>query len=195
MERLRSTTNWLLLLLAVIAFFLVWGLKEKFKGITNVTKLLPRHPTKRFSRRELSEIHEVVIHHTATDSKATKIRTIADYHVNPGNHICEDGCPGIAYHFMITHKGDIYQVNDLESVSYQCGGCNSDTVGVCLIGNYDEETPSKKVLDAAVKAVKYINKKVGRSLVISGHYHHKNTSCPGDNTDLNYIQKMVYPSA
>lgn len=184
-------------LLAIVVVFSVlwWLVSRSSKKIVNITHILPRHPFKRYARRELSQIKEIVIHHSATDSKTTKIRTIAEYHATPGNHICNDGCPGIAYHFCINHRGDIYQVNDLKSITYQCGGCNSDTVGICLIGNYDEETPGERVLKSAAKTIKHINRKVGNNLTISGHYHHKNTSCPGDNTDLNKIVKMVYPLA
>ncbi|KAA3622134.1 MAG: N-acetylmuramoyl-L-alanine amidase, partial [Bacteroidetes bacterium] len=162
-------------------------------GIINITKLLPRHSTKRFGRRSLEDITEVVIHHTATDSASTTIDSIARYHVEPGNHICDDGCPGISYHFMIKPSGAIYQVNDLETISYQCGGCNSYTIGICLIGNFNEEVPAEKALKAVAKTIRHVNRKLGRSLTISAHYHHKSTSCPGDNTDVDRIIEMVYP--
>lgn len=163
--------------------------------ITNITRLLPKHPTRRFSKRDLSEIEAVVIHHTATDSRSTRIINIAKYHIEPGNHICEEGCPGISYHFMITHKGEIYQVNELETISYQCGGCNTSTVGICLIGDFDSETPTEKAIKAVAKTIKYVNRKVGRNLAITAHYDYANKSCPGNNTNMDRIIEMVYPMA
>lgn len=164
-------------------------------GIRNITGLLPRHPTKRFDKRSLTVITEAVIHHTATDSRSTTIESIARYHVEPGNHICADGCPGISYHFMIKPNGAIYQVNDLETISYQCGGCNTYTIGICLIGNFNEEIPTEKALKAAAKTIRYVNRRLGRSLAISAHKDHKSTSCPGDNTNVDKIIEMVYPVA
>ena len=164
-------------------------------GIKNITKFLPKHPTKQFDKRSLTVITEAVVHHTGTDSKSTTIESIAKYHVEPGNHICDDGCPGISYHFMIKPNGTIYQVNELETVSYQCGGCNYNTIGICLIGNFNEEVPTEKALKAVAKTIKYVNRRLGRSLAISAHYDHKSTSCPGDNTNMDKIIEMVYPMA
>lgn len=164
-------------------------------GIRNITRSLPKHPTKRFDQRSLSVISEAVIHHTATDSRSTTIKSIATYHVEPGNHICADGCPGISYHFMINWKGEIYQVNELETISYQCGGCNTSSIGICLIGNFNEEVPTEKALRAVAKTIKYVNRRLGRNLKISAHYDHKSTSCPGDHTNMDDIIAMVYPVA
>lgn len=181
------------ILLCFVVFLVIYD--QLGNRIRNITNRLPVHPSKRFNKRDLSDIDEIIIHHTATPSRTTKIKTIASYHVEPGNHICEEGCPGISYHFMINYKGEIYQVNDLETISYQCGGCNSTTVGVCLIGNFNTEIPSEKVLKSVARTIKHINKKVGRSLSISAHKDHKNTSCPGDNTNMGDILNLVYPLA
>lgn len=186
------------LFLAIVLVLVLWWLLSRRKRtpsgftIKDITDNLPKHPTKEFAKRSLSQIQEIVIHHTATDSVATSIESIAHYHVSPNNHICDDGCPGISYHFMINHKGEIYQTNQLETISYQCGGCNTTTIGVCLIGNFDNEIPTQKALTATHETIRYINQRLGRNLIVSGHRDHKTTSCPGTNINIDTIIQNVY---
>ncbi len=152
---------------------------------------LPVHPTRRYSRRQLAQIEEVIIHHTLGPVDQTPAE-IADYHASPGNHICADGCPGIAYHILIDQFGQAYQVNDLEAISYHVSGENTRTVGICLIGNYDNLLPSKEQYKTTGKVIKWINRRVGKNLAIGGHRDYSSKSCPGANVDVEFIRKTVY---
>ena len=85
----------------------------------------------------------------------------------------------------------MYQVNDLETISYHVSGQNTVSVGICLIGNYDELEPTPQQLKAVVKLIRHLNRKIGRRLDIAGHRDYANKSCPGWNVDVDAIRRKV----
>lgn len=165
--------------------FLLYGLFGR--GIQKITRSLPRHPTKRFPRRQLNQIQQIVVHHSAGPLTQT-IRDIARYHVGP-NHVCSSGCPGILYHFAITRNAKAYQVNDLETIAWHLAGQNTKSVGIVLIGNYDQYPATDTQLRALRKVIRAIEKKVGRQLLVTDHGMECGgcTDCPGD-----YLQEQIY---
>jgi hypothetical protein len=144
---------------------------------------LAKHPTRVYSRRLLSQIKRIVIHHSGTPVDYT-VEQIANYHVEPGNHICAEGCPEIAYHFVLDYKGTGYQVNDLEEISYHAGDYNSDSVAICLIGDYNVLTPKAIHYRRIRQLIRYVEAQVGHKLEIDGHGDLRDTTCPGHNMDL-----------
>lgn len=155
---------------------------------------LPVHASRRYERRALSQIDEIIVHHTAGPINQT-IDTIARYHVEPGNHICTEGCPGIAYHFMIDAGGTAYQVNDLEAVSFHASGHNTRSIGISMIGTFDELSPSSAQYATLIRLIRWLNKKLGRELSIHGHREFANKSCPGWAVDIDQIRADVYQTA
>jgi N-acetyl-anhydromuramyl-L-alanine amidase AmpD len=167
----------------VLLFFLLTSFRVS--KIKNITNSLPRHPDKDYAKRDLSAIDQIVIHHSATPEDTTAL-SIANYHVGP-NHISDDGIPGIAYHFLIDVKGQILQVNELTTISWHTSGQNTRSIGICLIGNFDEISPSKAHYKSLIYLIRYLRKKLG-PLEIAGHNEYANKSCPGDQIDWELIQ-------
>jgi len=102
---------------------------------------LPRHPTKKFTRRPVESILGGVIHHTAGGDD---IENTAMYHVGP-NHVSATGCPALLYTFYITGQGVIYWANDLEDVTWSQGGHgspipgtnpNANFLAICCAGDF-----------------------------------------------------------
>ncbi|PHN06163.1 peptidoglycan recognition protein family protein [Flavilitoribacter nigricans] len=147
---------------------------------------LPVHPERKFSRRSLSQIDTIVVHHTAGPVTQTPA-DIARYHTGPGNHICAEGCPGISYHFLIDRAGLVYQVNDLEAVSFHVSGANTRSVGICLIGNYSQIEPTATQLRRLRQTIRLVERKAGRQLNLTAHRDYKATDCPGDNIVLHQV--------
>ena len=172
------------LLIALVVYLLsrVFG-----HGISNITNRLPRHSQRRFPSRNLAQIEQIVVHHSGGPSEQS-IEEIARYHIGP-NHVCASGCPGILYHFAITRQGQAYQVNKLETIAWHLAGQNTKSVGVMLIGNYDEYPATAQQLKALRKVIRFIEKKVGRKLPLTDHGTQCNgcTDCPGD-----YLQEQIY---
>lgn len=92
--------------------------------------------------RPLADIRRFIIHHTATPPTTTPQR-IAEYIVNERN------LPGMTYHYCITSEGQIFRTQTAETLSTHAGNFSADSLGIALIGNFNETMPSQAQLKAA----------------------------------------------
>lgn len=141
--------------------------------INDAVPYLPTHPTKQYRSRQLEDIDTLVIHHTV-GLPFGGIVNIAYYHVRSKNW------PGIGYHYIVNVFGQVYQVNQLETVSYHASASNSHSVGIGLQGNFTHTPPPQAQLEAAQELVNHLV----NSLSIKTIQGHKDTSgsqtaCPG----------------
>jgi hypothetical protein len=169
-----------ILIVAVFALaflLLINHIKRAMGLIINITDKLPKKKGAQFRRRSLSQIRQIVVHHTAGPETQTP-KEVALYHTS-ANHICSDGCPGIAYHYMIKPNGTIYQVNELESISYHVKNNNTASIGVCFIGNYEVNEPTEEMIESFHKLKRVVEQKLGREIPIRQHKEFKATACPG----------------
>ena len=166
----------------MIAAIVIYN-RTKFK-VKNIINTLPG--SKNWAVRELSKITDITIHHAASSNNATAL-DFARYHVN------EKGWPGIGYHFVIDRSGNIFQTNDLKSVSYHNGYNNTNALGVSMVGNMELEemtaAQSKALLwlirklKRQVKSIKYL---VGHKEYVPGH-----TVCPGAYVNMDYLRNVT----
>lgn len=112
--------------------------------IIDLTDSLPRHATKSYPQRALSEITQIVIHHTATSPAVTPQR-LAEHCVR------RLGRAGIIYHFIVAANGTIYQTNRLETVSDHAFERNVESVGICFPGNFTRTIPTEAQLKAGAR--------------------------------------------
>ncbi|MDD3824715.1 MAG: N-acetylmuramoyl-L-alanine amidase [Anaerolineae bacterium] len=109
--------------------------------IQDIVDKLPVHATNRYPTRALTDVRQIVIHHTATSPTITPQR-LAEHAVHTlGN-------PGIGYHFVVAADGTIYQTNRLETASSHAYAHSQDSVGVCFPGNFTTEIPTSAQLEA-----------------------------------------------
>jgi len=94
---------------------------------------LPRHETKKFTTRNLSDIKGLVVHHTGSPN--SEVWSTARYHVGP-NHVSQSGCPGILYTFYIGRDGVIYWANDVTDVTWSQGGHGSPVANTNANNNF-----------------------------------------------------------
>ncbi len=130
--------------------------------------------------------YRMAIHHTASPDSdggdpAARMRQMQAYHIDT-NGWCD-----IGYHFVVSQSGKIYQGQSSEErLGTHVGGQNTGNIGVCLIGNFQTQTPSQTQLSAAADIVRWIgntyNIEFNRTN-IKGHREHAgaSTACPGDN--------------
>ena len=105
-------------------------------GARDIRESLFRHPRRTYSYRPLEAIRKVAVHHSLTRTGRTG--SIARYHVQT------HGWPGIGYHFVIEKDGDLMWCNDLRVKSYHLGQSNYHAVGICLLGDFQEEDLGEK---------------------------------------------------
>lgn len=145
-----------------------------------------------------TDVTHQIVHHTAGTNSSSDwpavVRSIWDYHVNT------NGWSDIGYNWLIDPNGVIYQgrgwVNgDDEVMGAHFCGTNSNTMGVSLLGNFEETSPSSYALEnlEELLAWKSDEKNIDPSAreyhsssglnlyTISGHRDGCSTLCPGEN--------------
>jgi N-acetyl-anhydromuramyl-L-alanine amidase AmpD len=143
-------------------------------AIQDLIDKLPKHSTKKYNSRALSNIRHLVIHHSAVPPSVGPQR-IAAYHVN------KQDWPGIGYHFLVGEDGSIYQGNALETVSYHAVKANPQGVGICFLGNFSETVPPPDQLEAGAHLIAWLIEGLGIALdQVKGHKEFMDTACPGE---------------
>lgn len=158
---------------------------QEFRVIDMVHRL-HRHKRKRPPIRDLSEIKNITIHHTAIGANVP-INNIAKYCVRAKDF------PRISYHAVIKPSGTIVQTSDLEMVTYHADGTrgrehvgqnNWDGIALAFAGSFMKgRRPTDAQLDAGRWYCQvYIPARV-RRLPIKAHYElpdlARPTACPG----------------
>lgn len=140
--------------------------------IKDIISNLPKHPTAQYKTRPPEIISEIIIHHSAT-KKGTPF-SFARYHIDTRDF------PGIGYHFVIPKDGTIFQTNELSKISWHCSGRNTVSVGICLIGHFDNEKPTIEQLQSLQKLITYLKEHLPTINKISGHRNYSTKTCPGE---------------
>lgn len=152
--------------------------------IVDVVDTLPRHPVLRYQTRPISQVSELVIHHTAGPGNQP-VKEIANYHINADPSRGKDEWPGIGYHFYALADGTLYQTNRLETISYHSlSPTNERGVAVCLAGTFlGNSVPTDKQLRALETVIEKVQNSVAGPLKIIAHKMapYAQTQCPGDN--------------
>lgn len=116
----------------------------------------------------------IVIHHAAMPATTTAA-DIHDLHLS-------NGWAGTGYHKVVLADGTIKEGRPDNVVGAHASGANLRSLGIVLVGNFQEEAPSDTQLNAAVKATAELMKKyrVPISKVLPHRDATKGTLCPGD---------------
>lgn len=108
-----------------------------------------------------------------------------------------NGWTGIGYHFYVRKDGTVYRGRPLYATGSHCEGFNSNSVGVCFEGNFQNETMSDKQAQAGRELIKYL-KSLYPGIDVKKHEDFNSTLCPGKNfpfTDLLIAPKTLITSA
>lgn len=152
-------------------------------GFVDVTEQLPRHPSRRYERREPGDIRHVIVHHTAGPADQP-IWEIARHHVE------ERGWPGIGYHMVIDARGQAFKTNADLTVSFHAREHNRSSIGVAMLGNFQEQEPPREQYRALLFHVWRYMRAYGISPDrVLGHREVDPTACPGARVDLDRLRR------
>lgn len=146
----------------------------------NIVNDLPRHPTKKYVTRDIKDLKYIAVHHSGTVEGTPK--SFAEYHIK------KNDWPGIGYHYVITKQGVVYKTNNITTISYHVGDYNRQSIGICLVGNFDLEKPTEEQYKALAELIKELQI---YNLEIKGHKDFANRTCPGKNFDFLYLGKLL----
>jgi len=137
----------------------------------------------------------LVIHHSLTkDYRTVSWQAIRRYHKN----VLE--WDDIGYHYGIEKVNDHIEAL-IGRPTYQDGahtrGYNHNTIGICIVGNWDKDQPTNRILTYAIKRVvvpilltkpdplEHVAKVVGHN------YFNPAKSCPGQLFDMNDFRERI----
>ena len=114
---------------------------------------------------------------------------------------------GLAYHFVIGNgsssgNGEI-EIGNRWTQQINGGHCASDylnniALGICLVGDFNRDKPTKEQFDALDELITYLRARVGKiqgkAAVVKGHkeINPKPTDCPGDRFDLGWLRQRFH---
>ena len=141
----------------------------------------------------------IVIHHTVTPQ--TQELSKAALSINASHK--QRGFPKsslgfyIGYHYLIAYDGNYAQYRRTDEVGSHCSAqnMNSKSIGVSLLGNFQNDKLEGKQLESLVKLLKVLveTNKIPREN-LGYHRMYGSTACPGTNVInmFNQILDMVY---
>jgi hypothetical protein len=127
----------------------------------------------------------LIVHHSYIPNQsqykgAASIRGIQNYHMDDPKTKWAD----IGYHFLIGPEGTIYEGRPETVVGAHCSP-NTNSVGICLIGDYDPgKDPIPAVMqESLIKVLSWLASKyrVDPKVNLYGHCDFSTKSCPGKN--------------
>ena len=130
--------------------------------------------------RSLADITGITLHYTAGSDSDT-VFSVAQYQTSEaaraqtGNNT---PFPGLAYTLFVESTGKTSLAHDLTVECWHSSGAgrNHNYVGICFAGNGN---PSEQQMTAMAQAIGWVQRQLGRKLVIEGHKDAYATACPG----------------
>lgn len=123
----------------------------------------------------LAAVHGIVIHHSDSSRDATTFEEIKSWHL-------AQGWIDIGYHFVITGDGLMHLGRPETVMGAQTLNHNSDTLGICVTGDFTHEKPSDAQMHTLVQLIATLARRHHLTVdKIKGHRDFNDTSCPGDN--------------
>ncbi len=121
--------------------------------------------------------NRIILHHAEASNCTAE--DIHRWHLN-------NGWSGAGYQFLVRKDGKIYRLRPEDKVGAHAGGNNSDSIGICFEGKYQEETMPETQIKAGQELVAYLKQKYNISKV-QRHSDVCSTSCPGKNFPFDEI--------
>jgi len=135
----------------------------------------------------------IVVHHTATDRRKTTFAAVNEYHRKKWNFKSKLGFY-IGYHYFIDGNGVITHGRDnLEAGAHTSqGGMNYKSIGVCLAGNFDIESPSTEQTVQLAELMYQVSKAYGIPAAnVHPHRKYAPKSCYGRNLPDLWAQNLL----
>jgi len=122
-------------------------------------------------------LNTIVVHHSAfAGSGPAEVQYL---------HMDRRGFADVAYHFMIDSYGNIYEGREVNVRGAHVQGFNTGSVGIVLLGNFNETEPAQAQIISLKELVDYL-RYTYEIRYLAGHKNYPGqspdgTECPGDN--------------
>lgn len=128
----------------------------------------------------------IILHHSLTkDGETVSWDNIREYHTKV------QGWRAVGYHYGIemvdnTKNYEIFIGRFPDEIGAHCVPRNRDSIGICLIGNFDESPPPQEQWNKALDLCHYLVRQFGvlTSNVLGHREAQENRTCPGKYFDV-----------
>lgn len=131
----------------------------------------------------------IILHHSLTkDSATASWGAIRHFHVDV-NHWDD-----IGYHFGIENmrgQTEILAGRFPDKQGAHCRGHNSNSIGICFVGNFDVDSVPAKAWTAGIELCRFLVKQYGIAKIIGHGELNPHKSCPGKNFDVDRFRTEV----
>lgn len=137
------------------------------------------------------KVERIILHHSLTrDSGTVFTNAIRRYHVDV------KGWDDIGYHYLIELVNDHYEIfvgRMLNTQGAHCRGMNAGSIGICLIGNFNDAGVPANQWDLALRLCRslmdvfYLTPKD----VYGDREFHLRKTCPGKNFNLYEFRRQL----
>jgi len=138
----------------------------------------------------------IVVHHSATPNGGA--RAFDHFHRNK-RHMKN----GLAYHFVVgngngAQDGQV-EVGGRWKKQLSGGHCSNQRmnevgIGICLVGNFEEQQPTRRQLESLASLVKHLQKEFGipkSRVILHKEVRQKSTLCPGKYFPASKFKQML----
>lgn len=128
---------------------------------------------------KIGTVEGIGLHHSGV-SVLQSVEIIHNYHKSKG-------WAGIGYHYYVRKDGSVYKGRSEEYAGAHCPGINSNSIGICAEGDYNNEVMPEVQKQAIIELIADIKSRYNIKW-IKGHREVVATSCPGKNFPLDEIR-------
>ena len=121
----------------------------------------------------MRKINQIVVHHSASPKDTTTYEMIEDWHK-------ERGFRKIGYNYLIDGKGNVLRGREDYEIPAQVKGKNKNAIGICVMGNFEEEKPNPAQLIELEGLVLGLLDRFPEA-ELTWHKREASTLCPGKN--------------
>ncbi|TCS79300.1 peptidoglycan recognition protein family protein [Pectinatus cerevisiiphilus] len=119
----------------------------------------------------------IIIHHVGGTNRDVSAAEIHQWHL-------ANGWAGIGYHYVIRKDGTIERGRPRDVIGAHCYGYNKTSIGINLVGNFEEAYPTEAQLASGEQLTAYLCQLYRLNAtdnIIFGHRDLNDTLCPGEN--------------
>lgn len=139
----------------------------------------------------LNQVKSLVIHHSATETGCSSVFRALHRAVN--------GWVDIGYHFVIgngtlSEDGEIESGRPVWAVGAHAREHNNNSIGICLVGNFNLFSPTEKQRDSLTVLLKELLAENGLSradIILHRDVPRCNTECPGNKVTNKWISETL----
>lgn len=132
----------------------------------------------------------IIVHHSAAKNPTPQLDAINQWHKDRDFPLSQLGFY-VGYHWVIEKSGEAVRTRFDTEIGAHTVGQNDQSIGICLAGNFDEESPT----EAQTRALGTLLSHYCDILRLDEHniFPHrawKDTHCYGDNLDDNWAARV-----